>query len=476
MTEPTPRPADTASPRPLRLCLLGAGGMRAPATVGVLARELGGMIGHLALVEPDERRRATFGELALRAATSAGLDALLTDSLAEGLAGADAVAVAVRPGGAESRALDERIARRFGVLGQETIGFGGIAMALRSIPAVLEVAQAMHRHCPGALLVNLTNPVGAVGEALATLAPDVVAVGLCDTPRELLHEARRALGHDVELSYAGLNHLGGLTSVRREGRELLPDLLRAPERFAGMRGARLFRLDGLGHLGALPSDYVWFYRFAHTLARSQRDGGLRGEAVVALDEELRQGLADALPRGDADEAWRRYHGTLAARSATYLAREEELLHRDRDEPVAEPASSAPAVPSPTDLADDGYAGELARVLSAWGGVPPTEGLILDLPQPEPAWGLPAGAVVEGHAAFVDGRWRLLLTPGPADGLAQLVQAQKRCERLVTAGVAHQDASAVVEALATNGAVGDAGLARDLFDALRKEDPAIAATW
>lgn len=446
--------------------------MRAPATTRVLARELGGLVDHLSLVEPDDARRRTFGELARRAVTSSGLSAFLTDSLAEGLAGADAVAVAVRPGGAAGRALDERIARRFGVLGQETIGFGGIAMALRSIPAVLEVAEAMRRHCPGALLVNLTNPVGAVNEALARLTPDVVAVGLCDTPRELLREARSALDDDVELSYAGLNHLGGLTSVRRDGHELLPDLLRSPERFAVLRGARLFGLDALRHLGALPSDYVWFYRFAHTLARSQRAGGLRGEAVVRLDEELSRALADALDRGDEALAWHRYHGALAERSATYLTREEQLLHGDRPEPATEPPSPAPAA----DTADDGYAGELARVLSAWAGVPSSDGLVLDLPLPDAAWGLPAGTVVEGHAAFVAGRWRLLSTPGPAGGLSQLVQAQKRCEWLVTTGVEHHDASAVVEALATNGAVGDAGVARDLFEALRKEDPVIAASW
>lgn len=159
--------------------------------------------------------------------------------------------------------------------------------------------------------------------------------------------------------------------------------------------------------------------------------------------------------------------------ASYLSREEELLHRDRDEPVTEPASSAPR---PAHLADDGYAGELARVVSAWGRVPESEGLILDLPLPDAAWGLPAGAVVEGHCVFDAGRWRLLATPGPTEGLAHVVQAQKRCERLVVAGVAHQDATAVVEALATNTAVGDAGLARDLFDALRKEDPIVGATW
>jgi 6-phospho-beta-glucosidase len=471
----------------VNLCLVGAGGMRAPATVTVLARELSDLIGRLSLVEPDEGRLATYGELALRAGKNAGIDTVLTHSLADGLAAADAVAVAVRPGGAAGRALDERIARRFGVLAQETVGFGGVAMALRSIPAVVEVAAAMREHCPGALLVNLTNPVGALGEALARFAPDVAAVGLCDTPREVIGEARAALsGDEVELWYAGLNHLGGITSARRMGKEVLPELLGNPARFATLRGARLFGLDGLVHLGALPSDYVWFYRYPHSLGRRQAAGGLRGEAVVALDERLGHDLAEALERGAEGRAWERYWSTLRQRSQTYLAREEQLLHdgshahaedqsRNPGEPAANPTASPAGNPDP-DPGDDGYAGELARVIAAWAGRPVPEGLILDVPLPEATWGLPAGSVVEGRCVFDAGQWRLLATPGPAGELARIVRTVKHCEQLLVSAIEHHDATAVVEALATNPAVGDAGLARDLFDALRKEDPTIAAAW
>ena len=47
------------------------------------------------------------------------------------------VLAAFRPGGFEARHLDEKIAIDHGVIGQETAGPGGFAMALRSVPVVL---------------------------------------------------------------------------------------------------------------------------------------------------------------------------------------------------------------------------------------------------------------------------------------------------------------------------------------------------
>ena len=57
-----------------------------------------------------------------------------TDAVAA-LDGASHVVTAIRDGDEMGRVLDERIAFKHGVLGQETTGPGGFAMAMRSIPA-----------------------------------------------------------------------------------------------------------------------------------------------------------------------------------------------------------------------------------------------------------------------------------------------------------------------------------------------------
>ena len=71
---------------------------------------------------------------------------------------------AFRPGGFEARHLDEKIAIDHGVVGQETAGPGGFAMALRSVPVVLAIADELRRvGNDGAVLLNYTNPV-QIGE------------------------------------------------------------------------------------------------------------------------------------------------------------------------------------------------------------------------------------------------------------------------------------------------------------------------
>ena len=52
------------------------------------------------------------------------------------------------------RVLDEKIALQNGVLGQETTGPGGFAMALRSIPAILKYAELLEKIQPGRLDVK----------------------------------------------------------------------------------------------------------------------------------------------------------------------------------------------------------------------------------------------------------------------------------------------------------------------------------
>ena len=65
-----------------------------------------------------------------------------TTDLDEALRGADFVFSAIRVGGLEGRTVDERVALDQGVLGQETVGAGGIAYGLRT-------AAGRRRRSPG---------------------------------------------------------------------------------------------------------------------------------------------------------------------------------------------------------------------------------------------------------------------------------------------------------------------------------------
>src|SRR6185369_7253229 len=109
------------------------------------------------------------------------------------LEGADFIITSVRVGGANARVLDEQIAISHGVLGQETVGPGGWAMALRTIPVVLEYARLAEKLSPHAWMLNFSNPVGIVLQAL--LAAGITrTIGVCDTPREMFEIVASALG------------------------------------------------------------------------------------------------------------------------------------------------------------------------------------------------------------------------------------------------------------------------------------------
>ncbi|WP_313732040.1 family 4 glycosyl hydrolase [Cohnella nanjingensis] len=48
----------------------------------------------------------------------------------------------------------------------DTLGPGGVFRALRSIPAMLDLARVMEDLCPGATLLNYVNPMAMIGWAL----------------------------------------------------------------------------------------------------------------------------------------------------------------------------------------------------------------------------------------------------------------------------------------------------------------------
>src|SRR6266567_8771617 len=182
-----------------------------PAFVRAVLASRAGEFDQICLFEPDSLRRDTTCRLA------AGLAAVLghpdvvqvTPDAAEAFTGADYVFSAIRVGGDRGRVIDEEVALRRGIVGQETTGPGGCAMALRTIPVVLSYCDLLSRCAPDAVLINFTNPAGLITQAIAAQGK-VRAVGVCDTPGGTVERLAAFLGADggVSASYGGLNHLG----------------------------------------------------------------------------------------------------------------------------------------------------------------------------------------------------------------------------------------------------------------------------
>lgn len=119
-------------------------------------------------IEAGQEKLNIVGALAKRMVEKAGLpiEVYLTLDRREALKDADFVTTQFRVGLLEARAKDERIPLKYGVIGQETNGPGGLFKGLRTIPVILDIVKDMEELCPDAWLVNFTNPAGMVTEAV----------------------------------------------------------------------------------------------------------------------------------------------------------------------------------------------------------------------------------------------------------------------------------------------------------------------
>jgi 6-phospho-beta-glucosidase len=229
----------------------------------------------------------------LRANAAQPIEVSATTELERALDGADFVLTTFRPGGLEARHHDEAIPPRYGVIGQETTGPGGLAMAVRSIPALLEIAALMRRgSASDALLLNYTNPVQLVTDALVRHG-GVDAIGLCDQHGGEIAFLAGLLGadpHDLETDIWGTNHLTWTRAVRLRGVDVTPLLWEMlgsldagdvdDEVWAPV--VRLFPLYGM-----VASRYLAYYAMHdEMLARYRASGVTRAQQIIASLPEI----------------------------------------------------------------------------------------------------------------------------------------------------------------------------------------------
>jgi 6-phospho-beta-glucosidase len=273
----------------VKIAVVGGGSTYTPELIdGLAARESKVPVDELALLDIEPERLAIVGDFARRMLDRHGWHGRLvaTTDRDAALDGADFVVIQLRVGGQAARLRDETIPPRFGCVGQETTGPGGFTKALRTVPVVLELAEAAARRAaPGAWLVDFTNPVGIVTQAL--LDAGHRAIGLCNVAIGFQRRFATRFGVDpsrIELEHVGLNHLSWLRAIRVDGVDRLPDLLAAdPAELADEVG---LPVELIVALGAVPSYYLRYYYLASEIVAEQRGGHTRAEEVMAIEKEL----------------------------------------------------------------------------------------------------------------------------------------------------------------------------------------------
>jgi 6-phospho-beta-glucosidase len=147
----------------------------------------------------------------------------------EAVRGAKYVINHLRVGGMAARHRDETLPLKFDMIGDDTLGAGGFANAMRTLPVVLEMAEEVERVNPDAIFINLTNPMGIVVEALLKTRK-LKVVGLSDLPgayaKKITNILRRPR-EELRFDYVGLHHLGWIQDVKIDKRSHMAQLLDA---------------------------------------------------------------------------------------------------------------------------------------------------------------------------------------------------------------------------------------------------------
>ncbi|NJP68008.1 6-phospho-beta-glucosidase [Streptomyces spiramenti] len=393
----------------MRLTIIGGGGFRVPLVHRALLGAPPGGVTEVVLYDTDPGRAAVIA--AVLRQQGEGPAVTVAGELGEALRGADFVFSAMRVGGTAGRARDERLALAEGVLGQETVGAGGVLYGLRTVPVAVRLAERIREVAPEAWVINFTNPAGMVTEAMsAVLGPRVI--GICDSPVGLVRRAARAVGVDAsraEFDYLGLNHLGWLRSLTYRGRDLLPGLLADDTALASFEEGRLFGARWLRALGALPNEYLHYYYFRReALEQAWEATETRGEF---LDRQQSAFFARAAAEpGRAGALW---DVTRMERERTYLAEAREAGGGgERD---------------PQDLEGGGYEQVALELMRALSGERPAR-LILNVPNAGTVTALDDAAVVETVCEVDAAGPRPLPAVPPGDGELGLMLQVKAVER------------------------------------------------
>ena len=316
----------------MKLTVLGGGGVRSmylARSIVKSAKKLG--IKQVVFMDNNQRKLDIFGAMAKQVASAINpeLNFELTNDALYAIKNADYVITTLRVGEDAGRVIDERVALNLGVLGQETTGAGGFAMALRSIPALLNYCEMVKKHAkPGAIIFNFTNPSGLVSQALRN-AGYANVYGICDGPSGFAHHMQQILKvkpEEFSMRCYGLNHLSWFDNIRINGGEditqkLIEDKHFMAESHMNLFDKKLVELNG----NVLLNEYLYYFFYREkAVASILSSNKTRGETIRDINQDMLEELSTLDVVANIDEAFTIYMKHQAKRHYTYMSIEAKM--------------------------------------------------------------------------------------------------------------------------------------------------------
>ncbi|MBA4388978.1 MAG: 6-phospho-beta-glucosidase [Verrucomicrobia bacterium] len=286
----------------IRMCIVGAGSSYTPELIdGILQHAPEELpVSHISLVDINRRRLDVMAGWAKRALRHSGREITIESGsdLKKMLDGCNFVITQIRVGGMQARYLDESIPLKYGVLGQETTGPGGMFKALRTIPPMLEIARTVERVAPKAFILNYTNPSGIVTEAVRTQTR-AKFLGLCSgiprmqekLPGKLAGRFRNVTSYCVGLNHLGFIHriLSGRSDVTKEA----IDYLASSAAEGGGENADMAQMKLAQLLNAIPIGYVQYYIYRSKKVREEKaQRKTRAQLIMEIEKDIFREAAD----------------------------------------------------------------------------------------------------------------------------------------------------------------------------------------
>ena len=317
----------------MKIAVIGGGGVRSlflAKSLSQASRKLG--ITEVAFSDTDPEKLAVYGKLANISVYlfSPEMRFVTTTDNDEALCDADYVITTVRPGGDEKRAEEERLTIAENVIAQETVGGAGLSFAMRTFPALREIAaNAKRLSRKGVKIFNFTNPVGIVTQALNDDGVDF-AYGICDAPTGMLDSFEKLLRlpeGSLKGEVYGLNHLSFFSSVTYNGADVTGRILSDPDAYVKTE-LSYFKREDAQKRGYIPNEYLYYYYYPdealrHMLAAKE----LRGAQIARINKKMLSELQKVDIENDYAGALEIFSRGYGEREGSYMATETGIVRQ-----------------------------------------------------------------------------------------------------------------------------------------------------
>ena len=445
----------------MKLTFIGAGGVRTPLVIqSILNFQDRIPLDSVCMMDIDPDRLDL-----IRMTNRSQLDQVKkfkidwTTDTREAINGADFIVTTFREGSLESRVIDEQVPLKYGVLGQETTGPGGFAMALRTIPAILKYVKLIEELAPNAWLLNFTNPAGIITETITRIAGFERSVGICDNPPAMVRAAAALLSADADdffPEYYGINHLGWMSALYLDGVDMVPEIIQTVKETDVVLEHCPFDIEAVEKLGRIPNEYNYFYSEPRkTVGNLLKAGASRAQQILPFVQELYASLRRIRDEDqDPQKIQSAYLHYLAQRDGTYMTLETgKSTHY-----MAKQDSGAKKA---LDQSAKGYSAVALRVIEALTTNPKV--MILNVPNRNALTGMASDDVVETTCMVGNGIVRpFAIGKIPREDLG-LIQSVKAYERLTIEAAVENSYEKALEALWLHPLVPGYDIARNILD-------------